>query len=151
MSASLPPRGRGTASNPHNRYAPTRSEQQDDGWYQEETPPSRATEVRKEKAMRYWFHRCLAPCFVAWVNYTEGSLRVKGMFLKQLMGVKRRLFERWYAYVEWNKKRRFAHFLARNLADRACEETLFRSRCSPVLNPVPSWAKDTSPAQNKKK
>jgi len=50
MSVSLPPRGRGTASNPHNRYAPTRSEQEDDGWYQDETPPSRATEVRKEKA-----------------------------------------------------------------------------------------------------
>ena len=47
MSVSLPPRGRGTASNPHNRYAPTRSEQEDDGWYQDQTPPSRATEVRK--------------------------------------------------------------------------------------------------------
>ena len=81
-------------------------------------------EVRKEKAMRYWFHRCLAPCFVAWVTYTEGSLRVKGMFMKQMMGIQRRLFERWYAFVEWKKKRRFAHFLARNLADRVCEETL---------------------------
>ncbi|PKM33504.1 MAG: radical SAM protein [Gammaproteobacteria bacterium HGW-Gammaproteobacteria-12] len=50
MSVSLPPRGRGTASNPHNRYAPTRSEQEDDGWYQDETPQSRATEVRKEQA-----------------------------------------------------------------------------------------------------
>ena len=50
MSASLPPRGRGTASNPHNRYAPTRSEREDDGWYQDATPPSRATEVRKEQA-----------------------------------------------------------------------------------------------------
>lgn len=50
MSLNLPPRGRGTASNPHNRYAPTRSEQEDDGWYQDETPMSRATEVRKEKA-----------------------------------------------------------------------------------------------------
>lgn len=50
MSVSLPPRGRGTASNPHNRYAPTRSQQEDDGWYQDETPPSRATEVRKEQA-----------------------------------------------------------------------------------------------------
>ncbi|PZP86545.1 MAG: radical SAM protein [Ectopseudomonas oleovorans] len=50
MSVSLPPRGRGTASNPHNRYTPTRSQQEDDGWYQDETPPSRATEVRKEQA-----------------------------------------------------------------------------------------------------
>ena len=50
MALNLPPRGRGTASNPHNRYAPTRSQQEDDGWYQDETPPSRATEVRKERA-----------------------------------------------------------------------------------------------------
>lgn len=50
MSATLPPRGRGTASNPHNRFAPTRSEVEDDGWFQDETPPSRATEVRSELA-----------------------------------------------------------------------------------------------------
>lgn len=50
MSVSLPPRGRGTASNPHNRFAPTRSVAEDDGWYQDETPPSRATEVRREMA-----------------------------------------------------------------------------------------------------
>ncbi|UVE17871.1 PA0069 family radical SAM protein [Pseudomonas sp. LS44] len=50
MSVSLPPRGRGTASNPHNRFAPTRTVLEDDGWYQDEVPPSRATEVRIEKA-----------------------------------------------------------------------------------------------------
>jgi DNA repair photolyase len=50
MSVSLPPRGRGTASNPHNRFAPTRSVVEDDGWFQDETPPSRATEVRRETA-----------------------------------------------------------------------------------------------------
>ncbi|WP_017939449.1 PA0069 family radical SAM protein [Zestomonas thermotolerans] len=50
MPISPPPRGRGTASNPHNRYAPTRSQVEDDGWYQEETPPSHATEVRREQA-----------------------------------------------------------------------------------------------------
>ena len=50
MSVTLPPRGRGTASNPHNRFAPTRSEVEDDGWFQEETPPCRATEVRAERA-----------------------------------------------------------------------------------------------------
>ena len=50
MSVTLPPRGRGTASNPHNRFAPTRSEAEDDGWFQDETPPSRATEVRSELA-----------------------------------------------------------------------------------------------------
>jgi len=50
MSVVSPPRGRGTASNPHNRYAPTRSVAEDDGWYQEETPPSHATEVRHELA-----------------------------------------------------------------------------------------------------
>jgi DNA repair photolyase len=49
MSVSLPPRGRGTASNPFNRYAPTRSVAEDDGWF-EEVPPSRATEVRAETA-----------------------------------------------------------------------------------------------------
>ncbi|WP_339463665.1 PA0069 family radical SAM protein [Pseudomonas sp. EA_105y_Pfl2_R69] len=49
MSATLPPRGRGTASNPHNRFAPTRSVAEDDGWLQE-VPPSRATEVRNETA-----------------------------------------------------------------------------------------------------
>ncbi|MBM7062616.1 PA0069 family radical SAM protein [Pseudomonas sp. UL073] len=48
--SSLPPRGRGTVSNPHNRFAPTRAVAEDDGWYREETPPSLATEVRVEKA-----------------------------------------------------------------------------------------------------
>ncbi|MBC9252939.1 radical SAM protein [Pseudomonas alcaligenes] len=46
---ALPPRGRGTASNPHNRYAPQRIIASDDGWFQE-VPPSRATEVRVEMA-----------------------------------------------------------------------------------------------------
>ncbi|PAU56541.1 PA0069 family radical SAM protein [Pseudomonas indica] len=46
---TLPPRGRGTASNPHNRFAPTRAEAYDDGWFQE-VPPCRATEVRSETA-----------------------------------------------------------------------------------------------------
>ena len=50
MSVVLPPRGRGTASNPHNRFAPTRSVAEDDGWFQDEMPPSRATEVRRETA-----------------------------------------------------------------------------------------------------
>lgn len=49
MSVSLPPRGRGTASNPYNRFAPTHSVTEDDGWFQE-VPPSRATEVRAETA-----------------------------------------------------------------------------------------------------
>jgi DNA repair photolyase len=46
----LPPRGRGTAYNPHNRFAPTRSEAEDDGWYQEETPQTCAAEIRQERA-----------------------------------------------------------------------------------------------------
>jgi DNA repair photolyase len=50
MSIFLPARGRGAASNPHNRFAPTRSVAEDDGWFQDETPPSRATEVRSELA-----------------------------------------------------------------------------------------------------
>ena len=49
MSVTPPPRGRGTASNPHNRYAPTQIIASDDGWFQE-VPPSRATEVRAETA-----------------------------------------------------------------------------------------------------
>jgi DNA repair photolyase len=43
-------RGRGTATNPHNRFAPTQSVLEDDGWYQEEAPPTHATEVRRETA-----------------------------------------------------------------------------------------------------
>lgn len=43
------PRGRGTATNPDNRFAPTRSEAYDDGWEQD-VPPTRATEVRLETA-----------------------------------------------------------------------------------------------------
>jgi DNA repair photolyase len=49
MSVTLPPRGRGTASNPHNRYAGQHIIASDDGWFQE-VPPSRATEVRMEMA-----------------------------------------------------------------------------------------------------
>ena len=44
MSAPLPPRGRGTAANPHNRFAPSRSVVEDDGWYQE-VPPTQGTET----------------------------------------------------------------------------------------------------------
>lgn len=43
------PRGRGTAVNPDNRFAPTRSEAYDDGWEQD-VPTTRATEVRSETA-----------------------------------------------------------------------------------------------------
>lgn len=46
----LPPRGRGTASNPNNRFSPTSSQVEDDGWYQEETPLTWTTEVRREMA-----------------------------------------------------------------------------------------------------
>lgn len=49
MSAPLPPRGRGTATNLHNRFAPTVSVVEDDGWYQE-VPPTQGTEVRIETA-----------------------------------------------------------------------------------------------------
>lgn len=37
-------RGRGTATNPHNRFAPSRSVAEDDGWYQE-VPETQNTEV----------------------------------------------------------------------------------------------------------
>lgn len=49
MFNPLPPRGRGTASNPHNRFAPNRSVAEDDGWYQE-VPLTQGTEVRFETA-----------------------------------------------------------------------------------------------------
>ena len=49
MSNALPLRGRGTASNPHNRFAPNRSVAEDDGWYQE-VPMTQGTEVRSETA-----------------------------------------------------------------------------------------------------
>jgi DNA repair photolyase len=49
VSTPLPQRGRGTASNPHNRFAPNRSVAEDDGWYQE-VPMTQGTEVRSETA-----------------------------------------------------------------------------------------------------
>ncbi|WP_339426271.1 PA0069 family radical SAM protein [Pseudomonas proteolytica] len=49
MSTPLPPRGRGTATNLHNRFAPTVSVAEDDGWYQE-VPQTQGTEVRIETA-----------------------------------------------------------------------------------------------------
>ena len=49
MNAPLPPRGRGTATNPHNRFAPSVSVVEDDGWFQE-VPPTQGTEVRIETA-----------------------------------------------------------------------------------------------------
>lgn len=49
MSTPLPVRGRGTASNPHNRFALNRSVVEDDGWYQE-VPLTQSTEVRVETA-----------------------------------------------------------------------------------------------------
>ncbi|MNO23970.1 Radical SAM superfamily protein [compost metagenome] len=49
MNTPFPPRGRGTATNPHNRFAPSRSVAEDDGWYQE-VPLTQGTEVRIETA-----------------------------------------------------------------------------------------------------
>ncbi len=49
MVSSLPPRGRGTATNPHNRFAPSHSVVEDDGWYQE-VPLTQGTEVSIETA-----------------------------------------------------------------------------------------------------
>ncbi|HYQ38905.1 MAG TPA: PA0069 family radical SAM protein [Pseudomonas sp.] len=48
MSSAGPLRGRGTASNPANRFAPTRSEACDD--WAAEVPASIATEVREERS-----------------------------------------------------------------------------------------------------
>ncbi|WP_430540271.1 PA0069 family radical SAM protein [Pseudomonas entomophila] len=44
-----PIRGRGTATNPHNRFAPRQSVAEDDGWHQE-VPLTQGTEVRIETA-----------------------------------------------------------------------------------------------------
>lgn len=49
MASPAPVRGRGTAHNPHNRFAPNRSVAEDDGWYQE-VPLTQGTEVRIETA-----------------------------------------------------------------------------------------------------
>jgi DNA repair photolyase len=49
MHTKLPERGRGTANNPHNRFAPTRSVVEDDGWSQE-APMTQGTEVQFETA-----------------------------------------------------------------------------------------------------
>lgn len=49
MTSRLPPRGRGTASNPHNRFAPTTSVPVDNDWY-DEVPKPQVTEIRTERA-----------------------------------------------------------------------------------------------------
>ena len=49
MTTSLPPRGRGTASNPHKRFAPTTSVPVDNDWY-DEVPKPQVTEIRTELA-----------------------------------------------------------------------------------------------------
>ncbi len=43
-------KGRGALSNPHPRFVGAQTESVDDGWYQEETPETIATEVRPEPA-----------------------------------------------------------------------------------------------------
>lgn len=49
MIPPAPQKGRGTAHNPHNRFAPGHSVAEDDGWYQE-VPQTQGTEVRIETA-----------------------------------------------------------------------------------------------------
>lgn len=49
MIHPAPPKGRGTAHNPYNRFAPSHSVAEDDGWYQE-VPQTQGTEVRVEMA-----------------------------------------------------------------------------------------------------
>jgi len=50
-SMAMPPlKGRGALSNPTSRYAARHAARVDDGWYQDETPDSVATEVRAEAA-----------------------------------------------------------------------------------------------------
>ncbi|HEK1691521.1 TPA: PA0069 family radical SAM protein [Pseudomonas putida] len=49
MNPPAPQKGRGTAHNPHNRFAPRHSVAEDDGWHQE-VPLTQGTEVRVETA-----------------------------------------------------------------------------------------------------
>jgi DNA repair photolyase len=49
-AAPRPRKGRGATFDPHNRFAPTLSVEEDDGWWQDEAPASLATEVREERA-----------------------------------------------------------------------------------------------------
>ncbi|MDH1573070.1 PA0069 family radical SAM protein [Pseudomonas sp. GD03746] len=49
MNSPAPQKGRGTAHNPHNRFAPSHSVAEDDGWYVE-VPLTEGTEVRVETA-----------------------------------------------------------------------------------------------------
>jgi len=49
MFTPAPRKGRGTAHNPHNRFALHHSTAEDDGWYQE-VPATQGTEVRIETA-----------------------------------------------------------------------------------------------------
>ncbi|MNZ26347.1 Radical SAM superfamily protein [compost metagenome] len=49
MNPPAPQKGRGTAHNPHNRFAPSHSVAEDDGWHQE-VPLTQGTEVRVETA-----------------------------------------------------------------------------------------------------
>ncbi len=87
MSTSLPPRGRGTASNPHNRFAPTTSVPVDNDWY-DEVPKPQVTEIRTERAKTVIsrnqspdlpFDRSINPyrgCEHGWVCSAKGSIKV---------------------------------------------------------------------------
>ncbi len=74
MSVSLPPRGRGTASNPHNRFAAQRIIASDDGWYQE-VPPSRAT---GNKQVRPW-----RPDLNEMASTKAGAIHIAFLFASQ--------------------------------------------------------------------
>ncbi|MCS2609918.1 PA0069 family radical SAM protein [Halomonas dongshanensis] len=50
VSQAAPIKGRGATYNPDNRFAPTRSSAEDDGWWQEASTQSLATEVREERS-----------------------------------------------------------------------------------------------------
>ena len=91
MSTALPPRGRGTATNLHNRFAPTVSVAEDDGWYQE-VPPTQGTEVRIETAKTIItrntspdlpFDRSINPyrgCEHGWPCWVIGSTSTRGYY-----------------------------------------------------------------------
>ncbi|WP_219863324.1 PA0069 family radical SAM protein [Vreelandella piezotolerans] len=58
LSRTTVRKGRGATYDPHNRFAPTRSVAENDGWWQEDASTSLATEVREEpsKSALSWNH-----------------------------------------------------------------------------------------------
>ena len=59
-SVSAVRKGRGATYDPHNRFAPTHTVVEDDGWWREETSTTIATEVREEVSKNRRIYRLIA-------------------------------------------------------------------------------------------